>query len=353
MRFYRALAVLAVTFSCHGAASAQIIVLHTVGDNTYTCVRTGLWSSHKDCGRRSDWYTYVFVGSITAISSVENDEKQLQIVPEEVFLGKPATSLTVLTSQAPCLPEMAIGDRWLFFLREKKNEPLVLDYYGNDSRPVADAQQEIETLRRLQGIGDDGIVRGEVRQGETLDWTAVPNARVIARRETDKIQFVSATDKDGRFEFPPMPSGKYTITVDPVGPVRLDDDEIEVSAGACWDLAISRAPHAQLAGRVLHADGSDVPNVAVVVMSADDSWFASSHTNERGYFTFDSLRPGEYVVGINLPGSPAWEYESGAGVPPPKASLYFGGTTERLNALVIKLAADEKRDDLDFIAPTR
>jgi hypothetical protein len=30
--------------------------------------------------------------------------------------------------------------------------------------------------------------------------------------------------------------------------------------------------------------------------------------------------------------------------------LYYGGATERSGALVITLAADEKRDDVDFIA---
>jgi hypothetical protein len=60
----------------------------------------------------------------------------------------------VRTSQGACLPKLAVGDYWLFFLRKWNGSSIVLDYYGNDSRTVADAQEKIETLRRLQNIGD-------------------------------------------------------------------------------------------------------------------------------------------------------------------------------------------------------
>jgi hypothetical protein len=31
-------------------------------------------SDLNDCGVRSDWYTYVFVGSISAITGIKDDE---------------------------------------------------------------------------------------------------------------------------------------------------------------------------------------------------------------------------------------------------------------------------------------
>ena len=354
MHTYRALAALTVLLSCLGTAAAQITIIKTVGDKTVYCTHSGLTSDLNDCGVRSDWYAYVFVGSISAITFVENDEKEIQIVPEEVFHGRPAMPLTVLTSQAACLPKLKVGGRWLFFLREKKNEPIVLDYYGNDSRPVADAQEQVETLRRLENIGDFAFLRGRVMQGTTFGGQAVPYAHVIANRESDDIQFVSTAGADGRYEFQPLPPGKYKITVHSAGSTQPDDSGIELSRGACWDLTLSRSPHAQLGGHVHRPDGSTMPNVDVIIMSADNSWFTTSQTDARGSFTFDSLKPGEYVVGINLPGAPAWESAGGGGVgvAPSTASQYYGGTAVRSDALVIKLATDEKRDDIDFIALT-
>src|SRR6266481_9422353 len=138
----RAFLVLASVFSFFGIAPAQITELRQIGDKMVTCTRSGLTSSLKDCGMRSDWYAYIFVGAISAIRPILDDEKEIQITTQEVFSGKPASGLTIRTSQALCLPEIAVGDRWLFFLREQKGKPIVLDY-GNDSRPLSKAQKEI------------------------------------------------------------------------------------------------------------------------------------------------------------------------------------------------------------------
>ena len=58
-----------VAFSFIVIAGAQSIITTKVGNKTVTCMRSGLTSNLKDCGARSDWYTYVFVGSISAITS--------------------------------------------------------------------------------------------------------------------------------------------------------------------------------------------------------------------------------------------------------------------------------------------
>jgi len=352
MRF-RALPILAVVLCYAGAAEAQIVDMRTVDGKTVMCMRSGLTSDLKDCGFRSDWYAYVFVGSISAITPTDNDEKEIQIIPEEVFHGNPAKPLTVMTSQGACLPKLEVGDRWLFFLRQEKGKPIVLDYGGNDSIPVADAQEQIETLRRLVSIGDFGIVRGQVMQGKEFDGETVPHAHVVARRESDGAQFATSADGEGRYEFEPLPPGEYKITVGRVGSYQPDDSGARVSAGECWDVTISRSPHARIGGHVRHADGSPVSDVDVIVMSADNSWYMTDRADVHGHFRFNSLDPGEYVVAINLPGAPPWQDGGGGGpgVAPKTASMYFGGATQRSGALVITLTADEKRDDLDFIAP--
>jgi Carboxypeptidase regulatory-like domain len=349
----RALALLFAALFCAGTASGQIIEVRTEGGKTFTCARTGLSSS--DCGARSNWYSYVFVGSISAITPIENDEKEIQIVPEEVFFGKPATPLTVLTSAALCLPNLAVGDSWLFFLRQEKDKPIVLDYYGNDSLPVVNASKQIETLRRLQNIGEFALLRGEVLQGTWGDWHAVSGAHVIAHRGSDGILFSCNSDAEGRYEFQPLSPGKYKITVDPVGSFRPDDTEVNLRSGVCWDLMLSKSPKspsAKLGGYVRRPNGAALADVAVLMITTDNSW-TTLQTNENGHFSFDRLEPGEYVVGINLPGAPAWEFagSTGPGVPPPPASLYYGGAADRSSAVVVKLGEGEERDNLDFIVP--
>jgi hypothetical protein len=159
VKYQRTFAVLTVLLCCFGAAAAQPVEFRADG---LKCMHSGLSSGLKNCDVLN-WYAYAFVGSISAVTSVENGESEIRVTPEEIFHGNPGTSLTVRTSQGACLPKLMVGDRWLFFLRDAK--PLVLDFYGNDGRPVADVQEKIETLRRLQNIGDLGVLRGyEIRR---------------------------------------------------------------------------------------------------------------------------------------------------------------------------------------------
>jgi len=324
-----------------------------VGGKTFECLHTGLMSDLKDCGVRSDWYAYAFVGSISAIATIGKDEKEIRIVPEEIFHGEPANPLVVQTSQGACLPEMAVGDRWLFFLREGR--PIVLDYYGNDSRPIAKAQEQIETLRRLKTVGDLGILRGSVERGPRfLDGEAVPNAHVLAARASDHAQFSAITNDKGQFEFEPLAPGKYKLSVDPIGSFQPDDASVSVRPGSCWDVALSRSPHAQISGHVKHSDGSPVPEVAVIIIYEDGSGFNTITSDAHGYFHSDGMVPGKYVVGINLPGSPAWKIAScGGACEVPPASLYYGGMHSRSDALVLALGEDEQRKDIDFVVPVQ
>jgi hypothetical protein len=221
----RLLVFLALALSWPATNRAQIIEERQVGDKTITCMHTGLMSAYNDCGARSDWYTYVFVGLISEVTPAEN-EKKIQLVPEEVFLGTPSNPLLVLTSQGDCMGEIKVGERWLFYLRKEEGKPIVIDYYGNDSLPVADAQDQIATLRRLETIGNLGILRGQAVRGRVFSAEVFPNAKITATRESDGSEFFCVTGSDGRYEFPPLSPGEYKITTHPVNSYQPDDSEV-------------------------------------------------------------------------------------------------------------------------------
>jgi hypothetical protein len=353
--------VILTAFFGFAPAVAQIDEFRKVDGRTIECLHSGLMSDLKDCDVRSDWYAYVFVGSISAISRAPKDEESLQITPEEIFHGDPPTPLAVLTSQGKCLPSLAVGDHWLFFLRKENGKPIVLDYYGNDSLPIASAKKQIETLRRLKTIGDFGILRGNVVRGPSFgDREPVPGANVVASRSSDHAQFLTRTDADGNYEFQPLPVGRYELTADSVGRSYVGDAALDVSRGACRDVTLWKEPeppHTRLSGHVKRSDGSPASEIPVLIMREDQSWFTTEKSDASGYFHEDSLAPGKYVVGINLPDALAWKfYGACAGACKdqiPNASLYYPGIHNRSDAFVITIGRDEKRDDIDFSVPTQ
>lgn len=351
----RAPALLTLLLAAPAVARAQIITLENVGGKTVTCMHSGLSSSVNDCGVRSDWYKYVFVGAISAVTPIENEEKEIQLVPEEVFLGTPATPLTILTSQGYCMRELRVGDRWLFYLRQEDGKPITWDYYANDSLPVADAQNQIATLRRLEKIDDFALLRGRVFRGRVFSRGVVPNAQVVATRKSDGDQSFCLTDADGRYEFPPLSPGDYKITVQSVASYQPDDSQIDLTPGACRDFTLHRSPHAQIGGHVRGSDGAPFANVGLVLIRSDDSLYETGQADEDGHFVFSFLQPGEYVIGLNFPPNPDWSdgIGMGAGVELPPASLFYPGVANRSSAQVIRLATDEKLDDLEFTVPSR
>ncbi|HKR84422.1 MAG TPA: carboxypeptidase-like regulatory domain-containing protein [Terriglobales bacterium] len=110
---------------------------------------------------------------------------------------------------------------------------------------------------------------------------------------------------------------------------------------------------ARISGHIRHSDGSPVPGIGVSIVGADG--YDAETSDEEGYFRSDAMRPGKYVVGINPPIVPGPKYVGckGKDCAPPIIYLYYPEMPNRSDSLVITLADDEKRDDIDFVMPTQ
>jgi hypothetical protein len=171
---------------------------------------------------------------------------------------------------------------------------------------------------------------------------------------SDNAQFVATTGPDGRYEFPPLRPDTYKLTVDPIGPFQPDQEKIDVRPGACWDLTLASHPHphARITGHVRYSDGSQAAGIGVLLIKGNGTW-SISNADSHGYFRLDSLDPGEYIVGVNLPSAPPWKYGAAGSGDAPPALRYYPNTPDRASAISVTLSKDEKRDDIDVIVPTQ
>jgi hypothetical protein len=79
-----------------------------------------------------------------------------------------------------------------------------------------------------QGQGLDGVIEGVVL---SADGQAVSSANVRALNTGTGLQFSTIADAAGRYRFPLVPTGNYTLTVEQAGFARLNRENVVVGSG--------------------------------------------------------------------------------------------------------------------------
>lgn len=297
-----------------------------------------------------DGYEDVFIGTVVSVASSGNREKRLRLMPEEVFAGTAAGPVTVTTDQGRCFGDFHAGDRWLFYLqRETKTNSLLLKY-NSPARPIADAQAQIDTLRRLAQMNDSGIIMGQVTEPiwKGNKWeTSIPlsDHKIIAKQGVNGREYAAFTDNDGHYEFEPLPTGEYQVSANTTEGLWSEDGNAHVSTRSCSLMGFSLEPDGSISGRVMAANGKPAKyvQVAVVPVSAGSLQFTSGFSDELGRFEVKALHPGRYLVGVGI--QPGAGNKNGQPV-------YYPGVRDRNLAVVVELGSAEKRADLDFQLPT-
>lgn len=295
-------------------------------------------------------YDAVFTGTVVSVTETTGNERRLELIPEEVFSGRVTGLLTVATKQGECFVDFQAGDKWLFYLRrDTRTKSLLLDY-ASPTRPTADAKVQIDILRRLAQMNDSGIITGQVTEPiwNNNQWkTSIPVAdhKIIAKEQVSDREYTVFTDKDGHYEFEPLPPGEYKVSADTSEGVWAEDLTAAIRPRSCSQLSFALEPDGIISGQVTTADGkpSKYVQVAIVPASAGNLQFTSALTNELGRFEVKALHPGRYLVGVGIqtrPGTAEW-----------RSRVYYPGVRDPNLAVMIDLGKAEKRTNVDFQLP--
>ena len=324
----------------------------------------------RDCSTYG--YVRVFTGTVKSAVDVGDTDKQLELIPDEVFVGD-KSEVTATVNQA-CLPEkepeIKAGDRWLFYIRPKRywdgktpyirSDGLEVPFYS-PSKPITQADDDVATLRHLGVLTDNGILTGSVvRLGPTYDELnprAVSNHRVVAKSQPSGAEYSGFTNVNGRFELE-LPPGWYDVTAateqglreaEPLLPnaIKLElglKGNVQIRQRSCTDVDFSLLVDGKLAGRVTTADGKPArfAKVAIIPVSPVHPQFTVV-ADEDGRFEVGGRQPGQYLVGVGLLApfdSAEWKYR-----------VYYPGVPTQEQAKTVELGDGEWRTDIDFSIP--
>jgi hypothetical protein len=336
-------------FSAPRATAQLTTIYEEPNGDWYSCSVSGLKGMGKDCGISYD--EMVFTATILSIHPAADDELRLTLGPETVFKGAPAVGMEILTAQRRCLGEMKTGDHWLFSVYRDRESKELLVNFGSRSGPVDAMADQLAFLHKLAALNGTGIVKGraylkrESGDGSAEDVPRSNHAVILTRTETGK-QLKALTDKDGNFQFEPLPAGEYDLDPNTEhGLWTMWSGTIKVKPNGCTDFDLDFHVDGQISGRLIFPAGVDPFQWEVKASPVDDPGIvpASDWTDKSGGFVLHGLRSGNYLVVVEKT-----DMRDGPNL---TLDLYAPGTPERTIAREIKLGSAARVDGIEIKIP--
>jgi hypothetical protein len=124
-------------------------------------------------------------------------------------------------------------------------------------------------------------------------------------RESDKREFMTFSDEKGKFQFAPLPVGKYYLSANTDPPLWAEEGDIDVKPHSCSAIDFQMVVDAAITGTLTGPSGVPlaVIEVAAVIFNEDQD-ATSTWTDTRGKFELHALAPGDYVLKIKLQSEP-------------------------------------------------
>lgn len=168
---------------------------------------------------------------------------------------------------------------------------------------------------------DTGIF-GRVVNAQTHE----PVRRAVVKVYTAKEQWDEFTDGEGRFRFPSLARGEYTLVAHRDG---FTDRAYKVELSDFDDpkeLPVELRPQGVIAGRVVDGSGQPLQGAHIEALNSRSSGAeaaGSAETNDLGEYRLSGLNPGAYRLRATYSAGREGEFDS---TPLTMATAFFGGS---------------------------
>lgn len=283
---------------------------------------------------------------------------------EEAFSGvkgKTRVEIHSGTGEGDCGYWFLRGKSYLIYAHADQKGVL---YTGicSRTRPLEEAAEDLTYLRRLppEGTGARlyGMVGKSFEEGEAkVEERKIEGIAGIKITVTDSKgkRHELVTDAEGKYELSGLKPGEYEVKAE-LPAFYLQDytkGKLKVFDRGCASANFGAIPNGQIVGRIVDAEGQPVKKAKISLLRVDASAPLSRGdevgfdyvNDEQGKFQIGQVTPGEYLLGINVTGSP----DKDSPYPP----TFYPGVTSRSEAASIKVGLGEKLDDLVLRLPPR
>jgi hypothetical protein len=309
----------------------------------------------------------VFVGTVLDIENPPPDDGGLggpgisryRFRIDENFAGAQGQEIDVYSGRggADCSYHFRKGQQYLVFPYRNEDSRLFVGICS-PTRAIDGAQAILPQLRAMRDRQRVASVYGVLRSSSQPYASAwdddldriLPNTRLELRSE-DKT-FVAVSDSNGAYAFYGVPEGEYHFTGDLPGHFEFAQEilggplpPLKLPAHACFESDLTALPSGRIRGRVLGPNGKPLTFAHVDLFLCakykigSPGWY-ESQDREKGYFEFQNVSPGDYLLVYNDGG------RIDADEPYPRT--FYPGVSDLSSAKVIHLDPGQKVDDADI-----
>jgi hypothetical protein len=238
---------------------------------------------------------------------------------DDRFGGPEATEIDVFSGgdDGDCGYRFKKGEQYIVFTQQEVEGKLFATLC-NGTRPASEGLALLPQLRAMRNGQQVASVFGVLRRADPPFLAPpddpddpLPNVSLKLRSRDDR--FSTSTGPDGIYTFYHVHAGEYRFTANL--PVRMVLTQktltgglppFKIPDGACYEYNVDALPTGHIRGSVLGPDGKPLKLASVELYRAgqyvDTRPGLWGFQGSKGYFDFDHIGPGEYVVVYNRTG---------------------------------------------------
>jgi len=268
---------------------------------------------------------------------------------DESFAGPEEGDIDVFSGSdtGDCGYRFKKGEQYIVFTQQDA-EGRLFATICNGTRPASDGRALLPQMRAMRNGQRVASVFGVLRRTDPPFLAAsddsddsLSNIALKLRSRDDR--FSTSTGPGGIYAFYDVPIGEYHFTANLPVPMVLTQKALigglrpfKIPNGACFEYDVDALPAGHIRGSVLGPDGKPLTVASVELYRAaqysdtdPDLWRLWGFQGSKGYFDFDHIGPGDYIIVYNRMN------RIDPNLPFPRS--FYPGTSDRGDAETIRL----------------